>query len=66
MSFRMAMFRAVREWTGPLPSTVGLCAAEDDLTYIVAVWRTEEQMRAVEQAEQEREQRKKHGSKNRP
>ena len=61
----MVLLQAARDWHGPLPSALGLCAPEDDLTYIVALWRTEGKMRAVEQAEQQREQKRKHGAKNR-
>ena len=46
--------RATKEW-GILPSAIGLCKPEDDLTYMIAYIRTEGLMQALEAQEMERE-----------
>lgn len=50
----MVLMQAARSW-GKLPSEVGLCQPEDDLTYMVALTKAEGEMRAWEQKVIERE-----------
>lgn len=50
----MVLMQAARSW-GKLPSEVGLCQPEDDLTYMVALTKAEGKMRAWEQKVIERE-----------
>lgn len=48
------MLRAAKTW-GVVPSVLGICQPEDDLTYMVAYIRTESTMQALEAQEAERE-----------
>ena len=54
MGSRFVTLRAAKEW-GVLPSAVGICQPDDDLTYMVAYIRTESAMRELEAQEMERE-----------
>ena len=48
MSLRLVLMQAARAW-GILPSELGLCGVDEDLTYMAALQIVEGQMRAWEQ-----------------
>jgi len=52
---RAVLVQAAKAW-GQLPSDVGLCAPEDNITYMVAWEQAENSMTAWENQEREREQ----------
>lgn len=50
----------IKNWTGPLPSKLGICKPEDDLNVMIAYVSTVSSMNAFEEMERE-DKRKKRG-----